>query len=100
MKKDTQIPRVVFSHRFHRFHRCCAVNVHRGLVYDIGIRAGLYAQTQCHTLRAASVKSVESVRKYHAWNQRAPFPPRSYMFKYVVLSKKAAQDCTHASRPR
>ena len=45
MKKDTQMPCVVFSrrfhawlfsHRLHRFHRCCAMNAYKG----IGVGAG------------------------------------------------------------
>ena len=69
-----------------------------GLVCDIGIRAGLYAQTQCHTLRAASEKSVQSVRKYHAWNLwenvtygiRVPLSIAQLYTQYVVLSKRIA----------
>ena len=53
MKKDTQMPCVVFSHRLHRFHRCCA----EGATLDLGTEAGPYGKTMhpnpAHIHRAA-----------------------------------------------
>ena len=72
-----------------------------GLMCDIAVRAGPYANTLIRIHRAASVKSVQSVRKYHAWNLwenvtygiRVPLSIAQLYVQYVVLSKTSL--CSH-----
>ena len=69
-----------------------------GLMCDIAVRAGPYANTLIRIHRAASVKSVQSVRNYHAWNLwenvtygiRVPLSIAQLYTQYVVLSKRIA----------
>ena len=85
------------------------MNVRRVWVHSFAVGTGLRAQIQCRTLRAASVKSVQSVRKYHAWNLRenvtygirVPLSIAQLYVQYVVLSKKSravSHDTAHAKR--
>ena len=76
---------------------------------DIAVRAGPYANTLIRIHRAASVKSVQSVRNYHAWNLwenvtygiRVPLSIAQLYVQYVVLSKKSravSHDTARAKR--
>ena len=109
-KGGPRIPCVVFSHRFHRFHRCCALEWHRSLVWFW--RAGCYGGRPLHqslvcAIIAQSSRSiceicaicekiprVESAGERHVWNRCAPFH-RAAICPHLLFCLKESRAVSH-----
>ena len=91
MKKDTLIPCVVFSHRFHRFHRCYAM-IARMQGFDIGagLRADPHAKTTLppYAIPTRSICEICGIcEKIPRMESVCPFSSRSYMFNMLLCLK-------------